>query len=147
MDRPTMKPTTAGVFSQIGLFAVVACGTLAVLALTVCVPPWVKVDSQRRQILYWSERVKVYGRSFAGYDSLFADAKWRRTGPTNPPSETYFDATEYEVLWPLLVGEWVVVLLVGAGLFSMWSRRMRRGIEPFGSDGGEPSAPPERPRE
>jgi hypothetical protein len=121
------------------LFAVIAFGTLSVLALTVLVPPWVKLKTQRREVLYYSERVKVYEQTFAGYDYLMAGAKWQRTGPANASSGTYFDADEYQVFWPLLVGEWVVLLLVGGGLFIVVSRRIRRSLESHEASADEES--------
>jgi hypothetical protein len=142
MHQSSTNSTAAGCFSQIGLLAVVAFGTLSILALTVILPPWVKVDCQRRQILYWSEQVKVHKRTFAGYDLLFADPKWQRIGPANPASDTYFDVTEYQVFWPLLVGEWIVVLMGGGVLFFVVSRRLRRSFEPSGTTDVEQNVAP-----
>jgi hypothetical protein len=129
MTNPPIDSTAVRRFSQLRLLAVITCFALPILALTVIVPPWVKVVSQRRQILYWSQHVKVQKQTFAGYDFLFAEEKWHRTGPAIVPSDTYFDVEEYQVFAPLLVGEWVAILLVGVGIFIIVSRQTRRRLK------------------
>src|SRR5262245_30999763 len=104
MDQPNTIPSPAsGCLSRIGLATLVACGTLFFVTLTVLLPPWVNLRSQRRQVLYWSEQVKVYDQTFAGFDYLFAGRKWQTIGPpTVPASEQYFDFTEFQIFWPVL---------------------------------------------
>lgn len=125
MANPPTNPTATGCFTEIGVFAVVAFCTLLVLGLTALVPPWVRVECQRRQVLYWSEQVQVYSRSFAGYDWLFAGPNWQRVPESGPRSEAYFDAVEYQVFWPVLLAEWVVILVLAGVAYVAVFRRIR----------------------
>src|SRR5687768_8875104 len=106
MDSSTNKSIAAGCLSHIGLFTIIGLGTLPIFALTLVVPPWVKVDCQRRQIIFTSMQTRVYKKSFAGFDYVFSSDKWERIGPKNRKPGTYFDCTEYHVHWWVLVGEW-----------------------------------------
>jgi hypothetical protein len=137
----------SGWLSQIGLATLVTCGTLLILALTVSLPPWVKVKCQRQELLYFSQHVKDYERSFAGYDFLFAGPKWESQGPpiATTPGQT-FDVTEYRIFWPVLFGEWVVICLAAVSLFVVLSRRLRVATEPLEGDVDQ-SASPDRPRD
>jgi hypothetical protein len=66
--------------------------------------------------------------SFAGYDSLFATRKWHSDGPSTPrSSEQVYVSTEYRIFWPVLIGEWVLILLAAGSLFFVLSRRLIRG--------------------
>jgi len=99
--------------------------SLPVFVLTIFVPPWLEVHCQRRQILYWSERVKVHDRSFAGFDYLLASQKWSHTTtPPNPSSDTYFESREFTLWWPLLIAEWMMVLVAAGACYFRLSRRV-----------------------
>ena len=128
MDKPSTKPSPAsGCLSVIGLATLITCGALMTIALTVSVPPWLKVETQRREVLYFSEHVKDYEQTFVGYDSLFASSKWQSTGPTAPRAPgQYFDVTEYRIWWPLLTGEWFVIACVASVLFVVLRARLHR---------------------
>ena len=135
MDQPSTTPAPeSGCLSQIGLAALVIFATLAALSLTMLVPPWVKAKCQRQGVLYYSQQVKVYERTFVGFDFLFAGRKWQRIGPTTAVgSGQTFDVTEYQILWPVLVGEWIVIMAVAGYVFVVRSRRLRVGLPPLAS--------------
>jgi hypothetical protein len=138
MDQQNAVPPSAhGCLSRIGLACVVSLGALWLLGVATVLPPWVKVKCQRRQVLYWSEQVKIYEQEFAGYDLLTSKSKWQTIGPaTSPSSETYFDVTEYRVYWPLLAAEWAVICLAAIGVFVWLSRRLSASRPPSGSQEG-----------
>lgn len=110
--------------SQFGLAVLVSVGAIALFAGTVAVPPWQEVQCQRRQTLYWSERTAIRSRSFAGFDSLLTPEKWSSVKtPPNSNSGELFESTEFQIFWPALVGEWLVIGAVAVTVFSSLSRR------------------------
>jgi hypothetical protein len=119
-----------GCLSHVGLATLIAFGTLSVLGLTVLLPPWARVRSQRQELLYFSKEVQVYEKTFAGYDWLFAESKWQTNAPRVVASGQFFDVTDYRIYWPLLVAEWVAVGLGAACLFVLLSRRLRTAFRP-----------------
>src|SRR5262249_35784642 len=122
MEPHVSKQSQAnGCLSQIGLLSVLGCGTVLVVILTLLFPPWVKVKCQRQELLYFSTRAKVYDRTFAGFDFIFSGQKWTRTPDPNVSGQL-FDSTEYDIYWPVLIGEWLVVV-VGAGIWFIKSSR------------------------
>lgn len=110
---------------QFGLAVIIGLVSLPVITLTVLFPPWLEVHCQRRQILYWSQRVSIHETSYAGFDYLLSGDKWATTKtPPNPSSETLFEAKEFDVYWLLLAGEWVAVLAVAATFYMKLSLRV-----------------------
>lgn len=161
MDGDNVKASApVGCLSQIGLLAVITAGTAVVLFLTVLFPPWLEVKAQRQQVLYWSQTVKEYDASFAGYHFLFADRRWQ-TNASSPnklaSSGQVYDVTGYRIFWGLLIAEWVVIVCAAAGLFFLLSSRLRnfpiQPIDPkatsaeksaslkWSGSGDEPSSP------
>jgi hypothetical protein len=130
MSQPSAYPPSAsGCLSQIGLAALIACGTFLIVTLTVLLPPWVAVKSQPRS--YLSDHVKEdYDQTFVGYDFLFAGPKWETLElPTTEAKDGTFDVRQYRIFWPLLVGEWVVICVAAGSLFVVLSWRMQVGTE------------------
>ena len=125
---PTASTSASHVGTFLGVFGLtVIQGALIVacLALTILVPPWSEIHCQRRQTLYWSERIEVRNSSFAGFDFLFSGEKWTMIKtPPNPSSEMKFESKEYGLCWPLLVCEWAVVLTVGGVSYYRLTRRI-----------------------
>jgi hypothetical protein len=115
-----------------------------ILFLTMLLPPWVKVRCQRKELLYFTLHVKDYERAFAGYDFLFAGAKWEAQEPPmlTTPGET-FDVTEYRIFWPALLAEWVAICLAAVCLIVVLSRRRPVATKPVKGD-VEHSASPDR---
>jgi len=112
-------------FGHLGLAVTLMLAALPCLLLTIAFPPWREVESQRRQILYWSERVAVRKASFAGFDWLLSKAKWTTTKrPPNPSSDTLFESHEFEIHKPVLAVEWMLLsTLVGIAWYQI-SRRI-----------------------
>ena len=75
-DRSTQS-AAAGCLSQFGLLVIVGVGAVSAGGLAMLLPPWVKVDCQRHQVLYWSEVVEDHDSSFAGYHWLLAGKEWQ----------------------------------------------------------------------
>jgi len=125
-------------FAQFGLAVIIGLVSLPVIILTVLFPPWLEIHCQRRQILYWSERVKIHEKSYAGFDYFSSREKWATTKtPPNPSSDTLFESTEFDVCWPLLACEWVAVVAVAGAFYITLSRR-------FFSNAGEHEPDPGR---
>jgi hypothetical protein len=107
-------------------------GGAAVLIVSAALyPPWTRVSAERRQVLYWSEEIKVSDSRFVGYDFLFANAKWqslRNQGVV--ASEQIFSVTEYRVAWSLLWLEWVLIGGAAVVSFFVVSRRLRLRTTP-----------------
>ena len=142
MNRPS--PAAIGCLSRIGLATLIAGGTFLALIGTLLVPPWVEAVSQRQVGLYVSHHVKVKEQHFVGYDFLFSDSKWQRTGPVSPPaSGQTFDVTEHRICWPVLLAEWSVVVLGALGLLVVLSRRLRIGTVLQHGAAASPLANPE----
>jgi hypothetical protein len=115
-------------FGHLGLAVTVILATLPFLVLTIAFPPWREVECQRRQILYWSERVAIRKSAFAGFDWVFSAAKWTTTkNPPNPSSESLFESHEFEIHRTVLAIEWLLLVgLAGTG----WYRLGRRAFPP-----------------
>ncbi len=110
--------------SQFGLAVLISAAAISLFAVTIAVPPWQEVQCQRRQTLYWSERTAIRSRSFAGFDSLRSPEKWASVkNPPNPNSDSHFESTEFQIFWPALVGEWLVVGVISVAAFCTLSRR------------------------
>ncbi len=119
--------SASGCLSRIGLVTIVTTGVLVLVGLTMLVPPWIKVKSQRQQVLYWSQRVKDHETSFAGYHWLLAGNEWQteKMGPLAlPASGAVFEVTEYRIYWRLLIGEWVGIVFAAVCVFIISSRRL-----------------------
>jgi hypothetical protein len=123
-QSPSRSDTVGRGFGHLGLAVTVVLALLPFLLLTIAFPPWREVECQRRQTLYWSERIAIRKTSFAGFDWLFSGPKWTTTkNPPNPSSEMLFESHEFEVHRPVLAVEWL--LLVGvAG--TAWYRVAQR---------------------
>lgn len=130
--------------------SVVLIGLLSALliSLTVLFPPWLEVHCERRQVLFVSHRVKVHETSFAGFDYIFAKSKWEILLPKHGSGE-HFESVEFDLYWPLLVGEWVAVIAV-AGIcyiaLSIVGLRLLRSTNPRlaeQSDAREPTSGPD----
>ncbi len=133
---PTIaKNAAAGVLGRFGLVTLLSLALLVPLGLTAFFPPWSKVECKRRQILYWSERTEVYSKSFAGFDFLLSREKWRREQSVpNPSSDTYFDSIEYEISYPILLIEWLVLLGIAIFAYIRLARRIFKSIQQAGED-------------
>lgn len=124
---PSPPPTNApaGLLGRLGLATVLGFALLVPFGLTVLYPPWLKVNCERRQILYWSEQTKVESSSFAGFDFLFSSDKWHREQtPPNPSSDTYFRSIEYQLAYPILFIEWLILVALGVVLYWRLSKRI-----------------------
>jgi hypothetical protein len=130
---------------QIGLATLVTRGTCLMLFLTLLLPPWVKVRCQRKELLYFTLHVKDYERAFAGYDFLFAGAKWEAQEPPRltTPGDT-FDVTEFRIFWSVLLAEWVVICFAAVCLIVVLSGRRRVATKPVKGE-VEQSASPDQP--
>jgi hypothetical protein len=131
MDERTTTPAPeAGCLSQVGLAVIIGLAAAPLLGLTVLFPPWIKVHCQRQEMLYFSQRVKIYEQSFAGFDFVFSDQKWSRSSSaTVVGSGQLFDSTEYDVSRPLLAAEWAIVIAMAVAVFVMRSKRLRSGVQ------------------
>lgn len=127
---PVAAPNTAASFlGRFGLATVICLALCLPLGLTLLYPPWSKVDCQRRQTLYWSERREIYSTHFAGFDFVFAKEKWsREQTPPHPSSDTFFKSIEYQISYPVLFIEWVFI--AGIGIFT-YVRLAQRILPPF----------------
>lgn len=124
---------TVGSLRRIGRTGL--CGMIAVLVLGLCLvyPPWMRVRSQRQQVLYWSRWVKDYESEFAGYGHTFSEAGQHEDWPKNPVSESFFDVTEYRIHWPLLIAEWAVICgLIAGGAHVVRKRRAAASVKTGG---------------
>jgi len=128
MKHDGSSSTQSGVvFGRFGMAMIIFLISLPVFVLTILVPPWLEVHCQRRQILYWSERVQTYETSFAGFDFILASQKWVSVKtPPNPASDTLFDSREFAVFWPLLIAEWVAIIVSCVVSYVGLSRRVFR---------------------
>jgi hypothetical protein len=147
MNHNNAEPSAVSAcLSQIGLAALIAFGTASFVVVTALLPPWVEVKTQRQQTLWFTQHVKDHQQRFAGYDVLFAGAKWERVeSPRQRASGDFYDATEYRICWPVLVGEWVVLGLSALTAFVVLSRRLRRERQNAPVE-AEPGAAAARPR-
>lgn len=130
MDTNSSPTTTSpnpvpGLLGRFGLATMLGFATLIPLVLTLLVPPWSKVDCQRRQTLYWSERREIHSIHFAGFDFLFAKEKWsREQTPPHPSSDTFFRSIEYQISYPVLLVEWTIVIAIGIFAYVRLARRI-----------------------
>ena len=139
----TASAQPSRVLGQFGLAVLIVLISLPVFALSILVPPWLEVHCQRRQVLYWSERVKTYERSFTGFDFILASQKWSSIKtPPNPPSDTFFDSREFDVFWPLLIAEWVAIIGAGGACYYQLSRRVFQLPWQAGSVSTRATSPP-----
>lgn len=111
IDRPSTNSAAIGRRGKIGLRRKVGLCTLAMLGITVLVPPWDKVDCQWYKEELGAFPKKVHKQSFAGYDFLFAGSKWEY--PPHQKNGTIFDFTVFRIQWPLLICEWGVLIVAG----------------------------------
>ena len=123
-QSPSRSDTVGRGLGHLGLAVTVVLALLPFVLLTIAFPPWREVECQRRQTLYWSERVAIRKTSFAGFDWLFSGPKWTTTkNPPHPSSEMLFESHEFEIDRPVLAVEWL--LLVGAA-GTAWYRLAQR---------------------
>lgn len=140
MHSQTSPPTiatnsAAGILGRFGLVMLLSLALLVPLGLTAFFPPWSKVECKRRQILYWSERTEVYSKSFAGFDFLLSSEKWHREQSVpNPSSDTYFESIEYEISYPILLIEWLILLAIALFAYIRLAKRIFRSIRQAGED-------------
>jgi hypothetical protein len=135
------QASASGLLSRVVMVSAIAWGALSAAFLTVVLPPCVEVKSERQEVLWWSQHVRDHDRTFVGYHFLFASRKWQ-TGEPTKTSCGHFDVTEHRICWPVLVGEWAVILLAAVFLIVAQPRRSRVGPGPLG--GTEQIAPADR---
>jgi hypothetical protein len=136
---------SAGLLGRFGLATVLCLAMFFPISLTAFYPPWSKVDCKRRQTLYWSERTEIHSTSFAGFDFLFSKEKWHREQtPPNPGSDTYFESIEYQITYPVLFIEWLILLGIGIFAYIRLSKRIFVPLlsNPSLTNRPEPSSPP-----
>lgn len=119
----TTEPTS-NYLGHFGLATLICFITLPVFALTIFFPPWFEVHCQRREILYWSERVTIHHKSFAGFDYLLASKKWQIVKPTPVPASGLFESKEFGLAWPILFMEWIIVSVVAGICYYRISRQV-----------------------
>jgi hypothetical protein len=150
MNHPrAISSPLSSILRQIGLTALFACGTLLVFSLTVFLPPWAKVKCERTEpgILRPSHVRMVYERTFVGYDFLLLKAKQETLErSTQPRWDGYSDVTEYQVFKPLLIAEWVIILLTAGCVYVVLTRRLHFGPEPLNGNANA-TRPTDGPRE
>ena len=136
---------SAGLLGRFGLATVLGLAMLFPIGLTVLYPPWTKIFCQRRQILYWSEQTEIHSSSFAGFDFLFSKEKWHREQtPPNPSSDTHFESIEYQITYPVLFIEWLILFGIGIFAYIRLSKRIFVPLlsNPSSTKRPEPSSPP-----
>lgn len=112
-------------FGHLGLALTVVLATLPCLLLTIAWPPWREVECQRRQTLYWSERVAVRKASFAGFDWILSASKWTSTkNPPHPSSEMLFESREFEIHKPVLAVEWLLLVTIAGTVWYQLAQRV-----------------------
>jgi hypothetical protein len=110
---------------------------VAVIVPTILFPPWLAVRTERRELLYRSERVKDLYRWFAGFDYLLASEKWKWKDESRlvRAASERFEVTEFRIFWPMLFGEWLLLWGGVIGIRFALRRRRRRIREATRSKG------------
>jgi hypothetical protein len=125
LHSTTRSDTVGRGFGHLGLAVTLMLTSLPCLLLTIALPPWREVECQRRQTLYWSERVAVRKASFAGFDWLLSGSKWTTTrNPPNPSSDSLFESHEFEIHRPVLAVEWLLLVTLAGTVWYKISRRV-----------------------
>jgi hypothetical protein len=129
--NPQSNSFATGCLARIGLAMVIAGSSLCALILTLLVPPWVEVEARRSQGLLWAQGGEALQQRFEGYDFLFSHSKQERTeGERQPYLGAVWDVTEHRIFWPLLYGEWAMILVGAVGVYAVCSWRLRVGTSP-----------------
>jgi hypothetical protein len=132
-SHESIQPSNANKIG-LGIIVGILLGVVGPI-LALAYPPWSRTYIQKRQVLYWSEDVKVLRSEFDGYDFLLSSSKWRNPGTdTLRASESYFNAMEYRLNWPRLVTEWVLLeAIAAAGVVLALRKRNRQFVLDTGS--------------
>jgi hypothetical protein len=128
-DSP-MVPSRA----PVGCLTFLVAGVIIVS--TILFPPWLEVRAERREILYFTERVEDLESRFAGFDYVLSPEKWKwkderrfTYATTGWKKSGHFEVTEYRIFWPMLFGEWLFLGVGVVGIGFALRRRRRRDRE------------------
>ncbi len=106
---PPMKSLSA-----IGLAVLMMLAMGPFLIGTLVFPPWLERDVLRQRVLINTRLVEVKSSKFAGFDYVFSRDKWHadRT-PDSMVSGATFQSHEFVISKPILIAEWMGILIVG----------------------------------